>query len=77
MVVCGYNSYTDSFVLQDPAAGCCNIRVTSTIFENARKAWGTDEDLLIVSLAGRNVPSTDVHKVQVYGSKASASPEHL
>ena len=66
-MVCGYNADTDSFILQDPAAGCCNITVTSSIFENARKAWGTDEDLLIVSLAGRKVSVTDIHKVQVYG----------
>ena len=67
VVVCGYNADTDSFILQDPAAGCCNITVTSSIFENARKAWGTDEDLLIVPLAGRKVSSTDIHKVEVYG----------
>ena len=67
VVMCGYNADTDSFILQDPAAGCCNITVTSAIFENARKAYGTDEDLLIVPLAERQVASTDIHKVQVYG----------
>ncbi|KAL0018589.1 hypothetical protein WJX77_002963 [Trebouxia sp. C0004] len=67
VVICGYNADTDSFILQDPAAGCCNITVTSAIFENARKAYGTDEDLLIVPLAERQVASTDIHKVQVYG----------
>lgn len=67
VVVCGYNADTDSFIIQDPSAGCCNITVTSGTFENARKAWGTDEDLLIVPLAERSVASTNVHKVQVYG----------
>ena len=67
VVVCGYNADTDSFILQDPAAGCCNITVTSATFDSARKAWGTDEDLLIVPLAGRQVSATDVQKVQVYG----------
>lgn len=67
VVICGYNAETDSFILQDPAAGCCNITVTSTTLENARKAWGTDEDLLVVPLAERHVPSTDIHRVQVYG----------
>lgn len=67
MVVCGYNAETDSFILQDPAAGCCNITVTSATFDSARKAWGTDEDLLIVPVAGKKVSATDIHKVQVYG----------
>ena len=67
VVICGYNADTDSFILQDPAAGCCNITVTSATFDAARKAYGTDEDLLIVPLADRQVSATDVHKVQVYG----------
>lgn len=67
VVVCGYNADTDSFILQDPAAGCCNITVTSATFDSARKTWGTDEDLLVVPLDGRHVSATDIHKVQVYG----------
>ena len=67
MVVCGYNADTDSFLLQDPAAGCCNISVPSATFEYARKAWGTDEDLLIVPLSNHQVSSASVHEVQVYG----------
>lgn len=67
VVICGYNADTDAFILQDPAAGCCNIAVTSATMEHARQAWGTDEDLLIVPLNSRRVPQANIHDVQMYG----------
>lgn len=67
VVLCGYNADTDAFLVQDPAAGCCHISVPSATFEYARKAWGTDEDLLVVPLNQRRVPTASVHEVQVYG----------
>lgn len=53
MVLCGYDSETDNFILQDPdprsaAMGFCNIK--TPVLERARRAFGTDEDLLFVRL---------------------------
>ena len=53
VVLCGYDSETDHYVLRDPdpraaAMGLCSVK--GTILDAARKAFGTDEDLLIISL---------------------------
>ncbi|XP_074350692.1 guanylyl cyclase 1-like isoform X3 [Apium graveolens] len=58
VVICGYDAAKDEFEIRDPASSriMCrkHERITSKCLEEARKSFGTDEDLLLVSLAKRN-----------------------
>ena len=53
IVLCGYSSDTEHYILRDPDPrtaylGLCSV--AASVLDRARKAFGTDEDLLIISL---------------------------
>lgn len=50
IVICGYDAGTDEFEIRDPATSRKHERMSSRCLEEARKSFGTDEDLLLVSL---------------------------
>lgn len=51
VVVCGCDSGKNEFLIKDPAISNSNgIWVKADDFDNARRSFGTDEDMLIVSL---------------------------
>lgn len=50
VIICGYDTITDEFEIRDPASYRKNERVSSKCLEEARKSFGTDEDLLLISL---------------------------
>ncbi|KAK3028599.1 hypothetical protein RJ639_039942, partial [Escallonia herrerae] len=50
IVICGYDAVTDEFEIRDPASSRKHDRVTSRCLEEARKSFGTDEDLVMISL---------------------------
>uniref|UniRef100_A0A2N9JAZ2 Guanylyl cyclase n=1 Tax=Fagus sylvatica TaxID=28930 RepID=A0A2N9JAZ2_FAGSY len=50
IVICGYDSDADEFEIRDPASCRKHERVSSKCLEEARKCFGTDEDLLLISL---------------------------
>ncbi len=50
IVVCGYDSETDRFMIQDPASSAQLNSVPTSNLEAARHAYGTDEDLLLVTV---------------------------
>ncbi|XP_012088292.1 guanylyl cyclase 1 isoform X2 [Jatropha curcas] len=47
------SSYTDEFEIRDPASSRKSMRISSKCLEEARKSFGTDEDLLLISLEKR------------------------
>jgi hypothetical protein len=47
----GYDQQAREYIVRDPAASHHSIRVSEAQMEQARTAFGTDEDLLIVPLA--------------------------
>ncbi|XP_062154005.1 guanylyl cyclase 1 isoform X1 [Alnus glutinosa] len=50
VVICGYDTDADEFEIRDPASSSKHKRVSSKCLEEARKCFGTDEDLLLISL---------------------------
>ncbi|KAI7739743.1 hypothetical protein M8C21_000509 [Ambrosia artemisiifolia] len=50
VVICGYDAHTDEFEIRDPASSRKSDRISSKCLEEARKSYGTDEDILLVSL---------------------------
>ncbi|GMH26807.1 hypothetical protein Nepgr_028650 [Nepenthes gracilis] len=50
IVICGYDSNTDEFEIRDPASPRKHERVSSSCLDEARKSFGTDEDILLISL---------------------------
>lgn len=50
IVICGYDSETDRFMIQDPANAAEMNSVQTSNLEAARHAYGTDEDLLLVTV---------------------------
>ncbi|PWA37104.1 guanylyl cyclase 1 [Artemisia annua] len=54
VVICGYDAHTDEFEIRDPASPRESDRISSKCLEEARKSYGTDEDILLVSLANTN-----------------------
>ncbi|XP_024027792.1 uncharacterized protein LOC21389322 isoform X2 [Morus notabilis] len=50
VIICGYDSLTDEFEIRDPASARKHVKVSSDCLEEARKSFGTDEDLLLISL---------------------------
>lgn len=51
VVVCGYNPRTGALLITDPASSKVRVAVPISDFDAARKAFGTDEDLLIIGAA--------------------------
>ncbi|CAN1338955.1 Guanylyl cyclase 1 [Linum perenne] len=49
IVICGYDSDSDEFEIRDPASSRKHERISSKCLEEARKSFGTDEDLLLVN----------------------------
>ncbi|KAK9916795.1 hypothetical protein WJX75_007133 [Coccomyxa subellipsoidea] len=50
IVICAYDPDTDRFMLQDPASTAEMNSVPSCSLEAARHAYGTDEDLLLITV---------------------------
>ncbi|KAG7608257.1 Protein GUCD1 [Arabidopsis suecica] len=50
VVICGYDAVRDEFEIRDPASSKIHERISSKCLENARKSFGTDEDLLLINL---------------------------
>ncbi|KAK6933087.1 Protein GUCD1 [Dillenia turbinata] len=50
VVICGYDGDADEFEIRDPASSRKCERIPSKCLEAARKSFGTDEDLLLISL---------------------------
>lgn len=50
VVICGYDVDTDEFEIRDPASSRKHERISSNCLEEARKSFGTDEDLLLISM---------------------------
>ncbi|KAL4386714.1 hypothetical protein GQ457_09G030140 [Hibiscus cannabinus] len=57
VVICGYDAETDEFEIRDPANSRKHERVSSKCLEEARKSFGTDEDLLLISLEESRRPN--------------------
>jgi hypothetical protein len=56
IVICGYDSDTDRFMIQDPASSTAEYdSVTTANLEAARHAYGTDEDLLLVTVPSQSI----------------------
>ncbi|XVF56611.1 hypothetical protein PTKIN_Ptkin06aG0134700 [Pterospermum kingtungense] len=53
VVICGYDAEADEFEIRDPASSRKHDRVSSKSLEEARKSFGTDEDLLLISVESR------------------------
>ncbi|KAH7306302.1 hypothetical protein KP509_22G005500 [Ceratopteris richardii] len=50
IVICGYNVDLEEFEIRDPASSSEQGRISLQALDEARKSFGTDEDLLLVSL---------------------------
>ncbi|KAL0555970.1 hypothetical protein IC582_004473 [Cucumis melo] len=50
IVVCGYDAVADEFEIRDPASTRKHVRISSKCLDDARRCFGTDEDILLVSL---------------------------
>ncbi|KAK7305817.1 hypothetical protein VNO77_43729 [Canavalia gladiata] len=50
VLICGYDAGADMFEIRDPASTKKHKRISSKSLDEARKAFGTDEDLLLISL---------------------------
>lgn len=50
VVLCGYDAEADEFEIRDPASSRKQDRISSKSLEEARKSFGTDEDLLLISV---------------------------
>jgi len=57
VLICGYHADSDSFLIKDPAMSRNACMVKSKNLENARRAFGTDEDLLCLGkvTSGQNM----------------------
>eukprot|EP00803_Ostreobium_quekettii_P005533 evm.model.scf_541.3 EVM.evm.TU.scf_541.3 scf_541:55491-57195(-) len=50
VVICGYDAQRQAFLIQDPARSMpSGMWVAADVLESARKSFGTDEDLLVIS----------------------------
>jgi hypothetical protein len=50
VLVCGYDGGRGDFVVRDPASSRHTLYVPAASFEEARKSFGTDEDLLLITV---------------------------
>lgn len=53
VVICGYDADAKEFEIRDPASIRKHERVSLERLDEARKSFGTDEDILLVSLNGK------------------------
>lgn len=50
VVICGFDAQRQAFLIQDPARSMpSGMWVAADVLESARKSFGTDEDLLVIS----------------------------
>ncbi|KAG2627119.1 hypothetical protein PVAP13_3KG227129 [Panicum virgatum] len=54
VVICGYDADDCEFEIRDPASSRKRERVKMKSLDEARKSFGTDEDILLVSLTGKS-----------------------
>ncbi|XP_062181243.1 guanylyl cyclase 1-like isoform X3 [Phragmites australis] len=54
VIICGYDADACEFEIRDPASSRKRERVTMKSLDEARKSFGTDEDILLVSLTGKS-----------------------
>ncbi|AQK40701.1 guanylyl cyclase 1 [Zea mays] len=54
VVICGYDADDCEFEIRYPASARKRERVTMKSLDEARKSFGTDEDILLVSLTGKS-----------------------
>ncbi|XP_020678929.1 protein GUCD1 isoform X2 [Dendrobium catenatum] len=59
IVICGYDAEASEFEIRDPASSRKNERVSLECLDCARKCYGTDEDIILVSL--KEKPHTISH----------------
>ena len=50
VLVCGYDGGRGDFVVRDPASSRQTLFVPAASFEEARKSFGTDEDVLLITV---------------------------
>ena len=50
VLVCGYDGSRGDFVVRDPASSRQTLYVPAASFEEARKSFGTDEDVLLITV---------------------------
>ncbi|KAK7379325.1 hypothetical protein VNO80_04783 [Phaseolus coccineus] len=55
VLICGYDAGADMFEIRDPASSKKHKRISLKSLEEARKAFGTDEDLLLICLEKSNI----------------------
>ncbi|KAG0582423.1 hypothetical protein M758_3G057800 [Ceratodon purpureus] len=48
VVICGYDMDADEFEIRDPASSSTSGRISLDALDEARKSFGTDEDILLV-----------------------------
>ncbi|CAL9123610.1 unnamed protein product [Musa textilis] len=53
VVICGYDGDNGEFEIRDPASSRKYEKVSMKCLDEARKSYGTDEDILLVSLNGQ------------------------
>ena len=70
IVVCGYNPVDGEFLCGDPASHVMDLIITAENLEKARRAFGTDEDILLV----RN-EALDQRKVLAASREADTAAE--
>ncbi|EFJ26551.1 hypothetical protein SELMODRAFT_97002, partial [Selaginella moellendorffii] len=49
VVICGYDLETNEFEIKDPSSSSCSDKLPLEALDEARKSFGTDEDILLVS----------------------------
>lgn len=59
ILLVGFDSGVSEYLVRDPAAMCADLHVSATAVDQARRSFGTDEDLLIVTLG----PTSFAHSV--------------
>ncbi|OVA17746.1 Guanylyl cyclase [Macleaya cordata] len=58
VVICGYDMDKDEFEIRDPASSRKCERISLECLEEARKSFGTDEDLLLCTMNSSGSPSS-------------------
>ncbi|KAK3246418.1 hypothetical protein CYMTET_44044 [Cymbomonas tetramitiformis] len=59
IVLCGYDGERQEYVVRDPASSATTVQISEVSLEEARKSFGTDEDLLIVSRTYPNISQVE------------------
>ncbi|XP_024545147.1 protein GUCD1 isoform X1 [Selaginella moellendorffii] len=50
VVICGYDLETNEFEIKDPSSSSCSDKLPLEALDEARKSFGTDEDILLISM---------------------------